>query len=444
MKKYVAILIGKLLVLVGKLVGRGSVYAGNKALQIDPQLLYKLKMPKTVIAVTGSSGKGSTTKLIAEAYRRMGYSVVHNSSGSNLRAGILTTFLGVCTLTGKVKKDVAVIEMDERYAKYVFPAIKPNFVAVTNITRDQPPRQGNVDLVFEEIKKALTKDMHLILNADDPYLQKFVLEDKYKVTYYGIEKNQYSSKKANFENLNLVYCPKCNSKLNYNFYHFENIGDYYCDNCKLSHPKNDFTVTNVDYENNEITVNNDTKIKIPLNMLYAVYNTLTAYSILHTCINNKELVNNILNEIISEDNNFNCFSENNRLIYTLNNKNENSTTFNQSLLFIDRDKSPKTIVIGWKEISRRYVYNDLSWLYDINFEMLQRHDVEKIVCVGPQQYDIATRIELAQIDTKIIVCFENIEDCTNYLKKNTKENIYAILNFDYVEPFNSFMKGESL
>jgi len=443
MKKTLAILIGKILVWIGKLVGRGSVYAGNKALEIDPQLLYKLKMPKTVIAVTGSSGKGSTTKLIAETYRRLGYSVVHNSSGSNLRAGILTTFLGACTLTGNVKKDVAVIEMDERYAKYVFPAIKPNIVAITNITRDQPPRQGNVDLVFEEIKKALTKDMHLILNADDPYLQKFVLTNNFKVTYYGIDKNKYSSKKANFENLNLVYCPKCNNKLSYEFYHFENIGNYYCKNCNLNHPQNDFTVTKIDYENKEILVNNDL-VKIPLSMLYSVYNTLTAYSIIHTCIKNHELATKTLNEIIDEDNNFNCFSENNRLIHTLNNKNENSTTFNQSLLFIDRDKSPKTIVIGWKEISRRYAYNDLSWLYDINFEILQKHNIEKIVCVGKEQYDIATRLELAEIDAKKIVCFSGIEECTEYLKKHTKENIYAILNFDYVEPFNSYMKEEHL
>ena len=93
------------------------------------------------------------------------------------------------------------------------------------------------------------------------------------------------------------------------------------------------------------------------------------------------------------------------LYYTLNNKNENSTTFNQSLLFMERDKQPKTIIIGWKEISRRYKFNDLSWLYDINFELLKKHDVEKVVCVGLERFDIATRIKLAGIDSKKIICF---------------------------------------
>ena len=50
----------------------------------------------------------------------------------------------------------------------------------------------------------------------------------------------------------------------------------------------------------------------------------------------------------------------------LNNKNENSSTFNQSLLYVTREKKQRTIVIGWKEISRRYNFDDLSWLYDID------------------------------------------------------------------------------
>lgn len=441
MRKVCAIILGKLLIILTKITKKGSVFAGNTALKIDENLLYKLKMPPKVIAVTGSSGKGSTTKLIADVYRKLGFSIVHNSSGANLRAGILTTFLKVCTLSGKVNKDVAVIEMDERWAKYVFPAIKPNYVVITNITRDQPPRQGNFDLVYEEIKKSLNKDIHLILNADDPYLQKLALDNNYKISYFGIDKTKYSYTKSKFENLNLVYCPKCNHKLDYDFYHFENIGKYHCPNCGLAHPINDFTVNSINYDNNEITINHDNKIKIPFGMLFAVYNTLAAYTVL--CVNglDKNKINVAINEITAINNHFKCFEENNRLVYTLNNKNENSTTFNQSLLFIDRDKSPKTIVIGWKEISRRYKYNDLSWLYDINFELLQNHNIEKVVCIGIDQYDIAVRIKLANIETKKIICFKELEDATKYLKNNTAENIYAVLNFDYVQPFIDYMKG---
>lgn len=443
MKKLLSILIGKIVIIVGKMVNKGSSLPGSLASKIDSKLIYKFKLPKTVIAVTGSSGKGSTTKLIYDVYTKLGFTVAYNSSGSNLKDGILTTLIENSNMFGKIKKDILLVEMDERYAKYVFPAIKPNYVVITNITRDQPPRQGNFDLVFKEIEKAITPDMHLILNADDPYLQKFVLNKKNKVTYFGIEKNKYSTNKTKFENLNLTYCPKCNSKLIYDFYHFENIGSYKCNKCEVSRPNCDYSVKKIDYENNIITLNDNIKIKIPFGMLYAVYNTLAAFTTL--AINNLEIkkVEETINNIINQNNSMNCFELGDRLIYTLNNKNENSTTFNQSLLFMERDKQTKTIVIGWKEISRRYKFNDLSWLYDINFELLNKHDIEKVVCVGLQQFDIATRIKLAGIDPKKIVCFKYLEDATYYLNNKTKHNIYAILNFDYVKPFISNMRGEN-
>lgn len=130
----------------------------------------------------------------------------------------------------------------------------------------------------------------------------------------------------------------------------------------------------------------------------------------------------------------------NRIVHVLNNKNENSTTFNQSLLFLERFKDQKTIVIGWREISRRYNFDDLSWLYDIDFELLKHHDIDKIVCVGIHRYDIATRMKYAGISEKKIVVFDDLKEASNEIKFKTKGNIYAILNFDYVEPFNRYMK----
>ena len=381
MKKICAIIIGKFLVFLGTILKRGSVLPGNIAMKIDKDILYKFKMPKAVIAVTGSSGKGSVTNMLATVYRKMGFTVCHNSSGSNLRLGILTTLIENSTITGKIKSDVVIVEVDERYTKYIFPAIKPQFVVITNITRDQPPRQGNFDMVFKEIKKAITPEMHLILNADDPYLQKFVIGEENKVTYYGIEKNKYSTNKSKFENLNLTYCPKCNHKLAYDFYHFENIGGYRCENCDFTHPNNDISVTKINYENNNIILNDNAVLNIPFGMLFAIYNVLAAYTTLISLNSNKEK-------------------------------------------------------------SRRYNFNDLSWLYDINFELLSKHKIEKIVCVGPEQYDIAVRLKLAGIDTKKIVCFKNVEDAAYLLKKKTKENIYAILNFDLIDPFTNDMKED--
>lgn len=431
----ISILIGKIIIFLGKIFKRGSSLPGVIVLKINKKIFKYFKLPKNVIAVTGSSGKGSTSSMIASVLRDNGYTVAHNKNGSNLIFGILTLLLENTKLNGTIDADYLVYEVDERYTKYVFKEVKPNYVVITNITRDQPPRQGNTDIVASSIISGLTNDMHLILNGDDPILRQFV--DKNKVTYYGIDKNKYSYKQSKFQSLNVTYCPKCHNKLEYNYYHFEDSGDYYCPKCNFKRPNIDYLVTKINYNKSIIEID-DIELNIPYNILFAVNNVAEAYTVCSLLKLDKNKIASSINKLYKNKKIFNEYPYKNRKVTVLNNKNENSSTFNQSLLYVSRFNNKKTILIGWKEISRRYNFDDISWLYDIDFEILKSDLVEKIVCVGINRYDIATRIKYAGLENKVVV-FSNLIEATNYIKDKTKEDIYAIVNFDYVKPFNELM-----
>ena len=441
--KTISIIIGKILIFIGKLVNKGSTLPGEYALKIDKNLLKKLKLPEKIIAVTGSSGKGSTTAIIRKIFEEQGYTVCHNDSGANLVSGITTTLINHSNLEGEIKEDVVILEVDERYSSILFKSIKPQTLVITNICRDQPPRQGNVDLVFDKINQGITKNMTLIINGDDPYLRKFQLQNnENEILYYGIEKNKYSYKKELFKSLNMYYCPICNSKLKYNYKTFEENGDYYCEKCDFKRPEMDYKVTNIDYDKNYFIINDEYKINTQYNILFSIYNTLAAFAAADQYNLDKEQTAKTLNNIFKNQKIYNEYEIQNRKVTIINNKNENATTFNQSLLHVKRQKDKKVIVIGWKEISRRYEFNDMSWMYDIDFELLNDENTEKIICIGRDKYNIATRLKYANIDKKKIITFDEIKQATNYIKKNTKSNIYAILNFDYVYPFNNSIRGD--
>lgn len=442
MKKTFSIIIGKIFVLVaGKIFKRGSSLPGVIALKLNKNILNDFKLPKTVIAVTGSSGKGSTTSIIANVYRKLGYKVSYNDKGSNQISAIVTTLLENCNLKGNIKSDVCVFEMDERYAIQVFPYIKPTHVVVTNITRDQPPRQGSFEEVFNCILNSLTKDCKLILNGDDPYLQYFRLNVKNECFYFGIDKTKYSYTKNDYTGLNISRCPICNNKLIYEYYHLEHLGNYKCSSCEFKRPIITHSITSYDYNKSIITIDNTYNIKLVNNMLFNAYNILAAFTTLSLNDMNEEKVTNLINEISNNKKIYNTYKYKDRNVYVLNNKAENATTYNQSILFTHRDKKLKTIVLGWKEISRRYNFDDVSWLYDIDFEMLKNDKIDKIICTGPQKYDLATRIKYANIDENKIVCFDDLFDAEKEIKKSSG-NIYAILNFDYLDFFNEIMKEE--
>ncbi|MDD3452807.1 MAG: MurT ligase domain-containing protein [Bacilli bacterium] len=441
MLNIISIIIGKIIIKIGKPLGKSSSLPGVIILKINKKIFDYFKLPSTVIAVTGSSGKGSTSSLISKILRQNNYTVAHNYIGSNLTFGILTLLLENTKLNGKINKDILIYEVDERYTKEVFKNVKPNYLIITNITRDQPPRQGHFDVVFDVINNAITEDMHLILNGDDPFLQKFVINKKNEVTYYGIEKNKFSYEINKFENLNINYCPICNNKISYNYYNFENTGDYYCDKCGFKRPNINYMITNIDYDNSQIQINNKYYVTLNSDILYSIYNNLAAFSLCSVLNIDQNKMCDEMSKINKNKKLLDIYENKKRKVIVLNNKNENASTFNQSLLYLTRYDDLKTIVIGWKEISRRYNFDDLSWLYDINFELLNKMNIEKIICVGIHRYDIAVRIKYSDIDIKKIEFFDKLEDATEFIKNKTEGNIYAVLNFDYVRPFNQLMLG---
>ena len=65
MKTAITILICRLLRFAGSLLGRGSSLPGEIALKLCPDILSRVRLPRTVIAVTGSNGKTSTVEMIA-------------------------------------------------------------------------------------------------------------------------------------------------------------------------------------------------------------------------------------------------------------------------------------------------------------------------------------------------------------------------------------------
>ena len=170
---FFTILVCKILRFIGKLIGRGSSMPGQIALKLSPKILSKVKLPDKVIAVTGSNGKTSTVEMIAFILEKEGKKVIWNREGSNQIEGVTTLILSNCTLGGKLKGDVLLLESDERYSKFTFSHFSPTHYVITNLYRDQLTRNGHPEWVFDAIAPSVTEKSTLILNADDPVVSLF-------------------------------------------------------------------------------------------------------------------------------------------------------------------------------------------------------------------------------------------------------------------------------
>ena len=421
----VIIMLSKLSYFILHKLGRGKAFFCKVALKLNKNILNYFEMPKTTIFVTGTTGKTSVAGTLYEIYKHSGYKVVANLKGSNLIDGVTSAIIEASKINGKTKVDALVIEVDERYVKEVFKFITPKYFIINNLSRDQLARNGHFELVFKEIDKSIDEKTHLILNADDPLVTKFSLDKKNKITYYGLKENKYSTKKNRIDTLDVAYCPKCHKKLIFDYFNYGNLGYYHC-------PNNDYNRPNCDFEGTltkTLKVEDET-IKLNNTALYNAYNILACYTTARVDNVDKDKIVESLNNLSTKVKRLNEFKVKNNKGTLLLSKNETPLSYNQSLEYVSKEKGSKTVAIGFTRISGRYDLKDLSWIYDINFELLNDKSIEKIILIGPFAYDLAVRLKTANVDPKKFLYCLDYQNSLDYCLKHAKGDLYCLLYFD--------------
>ena len=111
-------------------------------------------------------------------------------------------------------------------------------------------------------------------------------------------------------------------------------------------------------------------------------------------------------------------------------KNENALSYLQSLNYIKKTNGTKTVILGFDNVSRRYSYNDISWLYDVDFEILNDKSIDKIFCIGRFRYDVYVRLKYANIQSDKIILTDDLDHLIPLVKKKSKGKIFTMVCFD--------------
>jgi hypothetical protein len=72
----------------------------------------------------------------------------------------------------------------------------------------------------------------------------------------------------------------------------------------------------------------------------------------------------------------------------------------------------------------------LSWLWDVEFELLNDKNIDKIFCIGRFRYDVITRLEFAGIDKNKIILIDDLNTLIKQVKDNSVGDIYTMVCFD--------------
>jgi UDP-N-acetylmuramoylalanine-D-glutamate ligase len=152
------------------------------------------KFPDGVVVITGSAGKSTTTKMVVGIAREHGKVVFTNPSTANIAQGFFSSIIEQSDITGRIKGDVAILEMDEGHAAEITKRIRPRHVTVLNVLDDQLDRFVDPALVRDKLAAVAKRASHsVVLNADDQnilQINKTIPGDK--TSWFGLRANLIS------------------------------------------------------------------------------------------------------------------------------------------------------------------------------------------------------------------------------------------------------------
>jgi len=440
-KFFVALYIAKLGRIALKLLRRNATfYPGKVAIKICPDFLGRIGKPETIIGVTGTNGKTTVSNMIIDILEDNGYKPVTNRLGANVNAGIATSLIADANLFGNSKSKLAVFEIDERSSIRIYPYITPTYVVCTNLFRDSIKRNAHTEYIQGIINSSMPKETKLILNADDLICSGVGSEENEKI-YFGIDKLPTDVKEC----INIIQdirtCPVCDEALEYDYLRYHHIGKAHCTKCDFKSPEADYLVTSIDKDNLTMEVSakgeKDT-YKLSANGIINIYNTVAAITLLSEFGLSKEQITNSLNNSKVVKSRFS--NENIGGIDVIMHlaKGQNPVACSRVFDYIKNESGNKAVILNLDDyFDARETSENLTWIYDTDYELLNDESIKQIVIGGVRCEDHLLRLLLAGVPREKISYTRNEIDTVELLNLEGIDKVFITYDVYTVHTANA-------
>ena len=421
-----------LLVLLGR---NASCIPGKVAIKLCKDFLLYVPKPKTVISVTGTNGKTTVSNLTAGILRENGYRVTNNSLGSNIQPGVATALLQDSTIFGKAKKDIAVLECDERSSLKIFPHLKPDYLLCNNIMQDSVMRNAHTEFISYLLTTTLPETTKVILNGDDMICSSLAPQCQDR-TYFGIEAERPEELITPFHR-DIVYCPKCGGKLVADYVRYYHIGRFHCESCGHTSPERAFTVTDINREQETFTVSHNGQA-LPYRListnLVNIYNVCGMIALLSKVGLTYEQIESGLEKAEIVKSRQEILDAGDLHITMLMAKGLNPVACASCFSYVATTPGENKAAVICIDDRNNCATNsaNICWFYDCDYSILADPSITQIVFGGPRCKDHYLRALMAGIPKEKMVITHDVAHAAELVDTEKSKNIFVL--YDIYHP----------
>lgn len=431
----IALLMAKLSVIALKITKHnGTNFPGTVALKICPDFLKYVPKPDRIIAITGTNGKTTVSNMLNDILTKQGIKVLNNGLGSNINSGIATCLISGTPLFGKGDYDLAVLEIDERSALRVFPYVEPNLMIVTNLSRDSIMRNAHPEYIADILTKYIPPKTKLILNADD-LLSCGVAPNNDRV-YFGIDRMEGDATECTNLINDIQVCPECHTKLKYEYLRYSNIGKAFCPSCGYKAPEYDYRAFDVDKDQMMMRFEGKGEtadVKLVNDSTFNIYNEIALVSVLFEMGYTAAQIASMINRTEIVRSRFDRDDINGKSVTMLLAKDKNAYACSRVFEYIASQDGDKELILMMNSLGdSKHWSENTCWLYDCDFELLNKENIRNIVVTGPRAKDYRFRLLTAGISEDRITYCEKETDTPEALKYFDNDNIYILYGTDSI------------
>ena len=335
---------------------------GRVTLALDPHALRRLGRQRTVVIVTGTNGKTTTSLMLTRALETLA-EVASNSDGANMPDGVLAA------LMARPDASYAVLEVDETYVPWVAEQVQPAMLVLLNLSRDQLDRVGEVRSIERELRTAIAElpGTLVVANCDDELITS-AASAAARVVWVSTGRRWAGDSTA---------CPRCEGQVAVHERHWSCV-------CGFARPEPGWTLEG-DLVRTPAGREVDLDLRLPgeANRANAALALAAAHGIgvpPHTTAARLRTITDIGGRyrIVRRT------RHSVRLMLA-----KNPAGWAETLRVLDED-TPVVVAVNAQEADGR----DLSWLWDVHFERLRGRQV---VVSGDRSADLAVRLCYAEV-----------------------------------------------